>query len=261
LPGRAHLKKVATALKVIRIATIDGIALVAYAGLGRVGDTQVSRWACRVLRGLNWPLEKSLERLSDAAQRKMAPILRKNGLQHVFIAGAIREGKHFLYSLDIVNDPSHVVRTVPEYSSQILFRFSGSGSQYIPRLGTDRFLKVARLMRRRERGQLSEQFIAAELAKMNAEISEHALACRDDSISADCVVVFESPPSTPGPAVRHWFFDQNGGIEHPGMAVSEIYDGLMKHTLDNFNKPTLFRDDEVRRIFREIPETPDEKLP
>jgi hypothetical protein len=95
------------ATKVTTLETSDGHALVSYAGLGATAlGNQPSSWVRNVLRGRNFPLEQSLGLLAKAMQREFLPHLSqiKNAQyrQHSFLIPAIVNGKHRIYTIDLV---------------------------------------------------------------------------------------------------------------------------------------------------------------
>jgi len=266
-------------VKITSIETKDGVALLAYAGIGRVKDTQISWWVYRTLRGLNMPLERSLEHISDAAQRRLAPYVRHAGA-HFFIAAAIRDGKHYVYEIDLHKRPPQVIRYEPRTRSQVQTGISGSGATYALRYEKPRIRNIARLVKHYEHEKVSSEFIASQLASLNASISARARAVGDNTISPESIVIHRHPKSKKSDG-QQWCFDPAGKtysdpdaavpIVGCGLPVSEITRALMDDFLQRIRAmppdatpAQLINAQEyeaaTRAIIENIPDTPDEKL-
>src|SRR4051812_29706931 len=94
------------ARKVLFLETIDGVAILGYAGLGATArGTEPSDWMSRVLRGRNWTLEQSLGAIADAMQKELPPHLRfvspGNVSVHHVIVPAFVGSLPRLYSIDL----------------------------------------------------------------------------------------------------------------------------------------------------------------
>lgn len=90
------------AIKITTLQTIDGVALIGYAGLGMtVGGTQPSEWMKDSLVGLNLPMEDCLGRLFEAAKKELPRHLIPMGADamHAFVIPTIIEGETRLYRI------------------------------------------------------------------------------------------------------------------------------------------------------------------
>lgn len=73
------------ARKIMFLDTTDGVAILAYAGLGATArGTEPADWMSSVLRGRNWPLEQSLRTLAEALKRELPPQLAGSRVQAGF---------------------------------------------------------------------------------------------------------------------------------------------------------------------------------
>jgi hypothetical protein len=268
-------------VKITCIETQDGVALLAYAGIGRVNDTRVSWWVYRTLRGLNIPLERSLERVYAAAQRRLAPYIRHAGA-HFFIASAIREGKHYLYVIDLRRrQPPQVIRHEPRTRTQVRIGISGSGALYAQRYEQSRMTSIARLVRQYERGNVSAEFIASQLASLNVAISARARMDGDNTVSPQSIVIHRHPKSKKSGG-QEWSFDAEGKpandqdasvpIVANGFPAAELLGGLRRHMTQRMRamppdasleqRLNVLPDDAtLRALAASIPDTPDERLP
>jgi hypothetical protein len=207
--GRRRVPKPAT--KIAAIVTRDGEALVTYAGVGRVLDTQVSHWIVRTLLHRAHSIESSLQHVSAAAHRRLLPWARLARTPHVFIAAAISNRKHLAYWFDPRGTPGAVNKILPRGLASY-FLVSGSGLPIAKGYEYSRMLRIARLVRRYERGKVSALFIASELAALTRAVSARLHAAGDNSVSSECVVALRHPKGFRG-GPNQWYFDAVGNIE------------------------------------------------
>jgi hypothetical protein len=79
-------------MKHIVLRCPDGTALVAYAGIGRIGDITISDWLREVLRGDKRTVQESVIQIRESATADLAKLLYKNAMMHMFsIAAFIQE--------------------------------------------------------------------------------------------------------------------------------------------------------------------------
>jgi hypothetical protein len=95
--------------KIASIETNDGVAFLAYAGLGATAaGTQPSDWMSAVLRGRHLPLEAALQVLAEAMKAQLPQHLTKvsgtSGPAHIVLAPAFLNGEPRLYSIDLALD-------------------------------------------------------------------------------------------------------------------------------------------------------------
>jgi len=77
----------------------DGAALLAYAGAGRVGGVDLSDWIRETLRGETRTLDQSFILIRDNATRDLAPLLRSQGIYHMFSIGAFVVGRPWIVEI------------------------------------------------------------------------------------------------------------------------------------------------------------------
>jgi len=92
--------------KLMFLDTLDGNAILGYAGLGETGKgTEPADWMSATLRGRNLPLEQSLGILAGALQRQFPKHLKsfpKNiSAEHIIVIPSIVNGEVRLYTIDI----------------------------------------------------------------------------------------------------------------------------------------------------------------
>jgi len=269
-------------VKIVAIETPDAVALLTYAGVGSVRDTQVSQWVYRTLRGLNnIPLERSLEHIADAGRRRLVQYAKRESIDHFFTAAAIRDGKHYVYDIDLRKNPPLIIRRIPKTRNQVKIGMSGSGGLYVYRYEFSRLKWLARLIRQYEREKVSAEFVARQLASLNVSISARARADGNNTVSPESIVIHRHPKGKRAGG-RQWCFDANGNTIDDldaavptlanGMPVSEITAAIMRHTLQQMRTPTP--DGKPRHHFEawpdaattqalldRIPDTPDDKFP
>lgn len=177
-------------VKVTCIFTPDGLALLVYAGIGRVWDTQVSQWVYRTLLSRKIPLESCLEHVCDAARRKLRVHARRAGSAHLFLAAARVGEQPCLYTMDIMLPYSPLRGEMPRTRTQVISRCCGTGAYYAEAFERPRITKISRLIKRYDTGRISALVVARELAALNIGVSERArnATVPDTSISRECVV-------------------------------------------------------------------------
>jgi len=267
-------------VKITCIETKDGVALLAYAGIGRVRDMQVSQWAYRTLRGVNLPLEGSLEHVSAAAQRRLAPLVLRMRTGHFFIAAAIRYRKHYIYAIDLLNQPPKIIRHETRTRNEVRIGVAESGAPYALRHEQSRMKGIARLIKQHERGVVSAELVASQLASLNEAINERAKSNGDNSVSPESIVIYRHPRSKKSGG-RQWCFDLAGkpyndpdalvptGVS--GFPLSELADGIMGEMLKRMRATpadatpeqrlaAMPNDETMRALVARIPDKPDEQF-
>ena len=93
------------ARKMMFLQTVDGTAMLGYAGLGFTGRTEPSDWMARVLRGRNVPLENALDILKQAVITHLRPHvdrLWQDRPGHTIIIPAFLNRKPRIYTIDLI---------------------------------------------------------------------------------------------------------------------------------------------------------------
>lgn len=214
--GPRHSSK--SGIKITEIHTDDGVALLAYTGLGRVLDTQVSHWVSRTLRGRNLKLEQSLEHVAGAALRRLAPYVKRYGTSHTFIAAAIRDRMHHVYVVDLLKKPPQVMRGDPRTKNEVALLLTGSGMIHARQHEQARMKRIKHLVKPYERGVVSAEFIASQLAALNISVSAWARKKGDESVSAESIVVHRHPNSKKSGGA-HWCFGANGRVDETTLVI------------------------------------------
>jgi hypothetical protein len=217
--GNAPIAGLST--KVVVIQEPDGRALLVYAGLGRVGDTHVSQWVARTIRGINAPLEKVLGVLSAAADRRLIHHARVLG-GHFFLASAFEHRQSCLFAISFNPQKGRFdyIRLTRRGRSAAV-AMSGTGAQVASRFERRRFYWLRRLVRRYERGQVSAEFVGSGFAAMNRAVAQRMVAAHDRAVSPECIVAYQ--PTEGGG--NGWYFDAVGNLA-PGQALPTIVNGF-----------------------------------
>lgn len=268
--------------KVVALETVDGIALIGYAGLGTTGQgVEPSDWIVRVLRGRNAPLEVSLKFLARAAKEQLPLHLGPLGVgTHVFVASAFLKGVPVHYTVALVRKPDtpnyelqlvRQVATLPNGRHQApRFHAAGSGSEALYR--DRRWLRLLLcLVRRHEEGRLSNDTVAREFAR----VIEH-IASVEPTVGAKSIVAWRGGVRGGG----QFFFDGVAVDGKEAVFVPTVTRGvdlhaklkvLTEHCLPQLERyrakgqgaPTsepISGLDELNAKLRGLPDSPDESL-
>jgi hypothetical protein len=189
-------------MKVMELATSDGIGLLAYAGLGAtIRGKEPSEWMSAALRGRGGlSFEQSLLTLSEVASRELPKHLAGLPVKaHFIVVPAFVRGVPRLYSIDNLLDRTgrhwyrctRHVRTVDHPSSSVRLAMAGSGGIYLAQKGTAWQRELRRLAKAHDRGQVSDRLIADRLAELNYEAHRNVA---DGTVGPRCVVVWRRRP-------------------------------------------------------------------
>jgi len=85
-------------IKHVGLRCRDGFAILAYAGVGKVRDLEISDWIREILRGENRTLDGSLIYLREKSTEDLGPLLEGN-TRHMFSIGAILAGKSWIVQI------------------------------------------------------------------------------------------------------------------------------------------------------------------
>ena len=192
------------ARKMLEIVSVDGVALLGYAGLGETaGGMEPCDWMANVLRDVNLPLEEQLQRIANATFREFPPHLNRLRTRfpqssHSVLVAAFLRGAPRIYSIDIVTalgtgaTRSRFTRharpaEVDRKQSSPLIMVGGSGAAAL--LGASAMLErpLVKVLKAHDRGAVS----AGAVAKMLADINERAARrTADRSVGHRCKVVW-----------------------------------------------------------------------
>jgi len=266
------------ACKVMCLGTPDGTAILGYAGLGATGvGTQPADWMSAVLRGRNLKLEDSLGTLSEAIKkelpRHLVQLCGNSGPLHVVVATAFVGAEARLYEIDMVFKPDRKsyrfrytrhTRHPATMDPPRLF-IGGSGAQYLVK-NKNWKRGLLRILKAHDRGLISSETVADQLAKVNHEVH---LGMKDNSVGSRCVVVWRHGNKKGGGAAQFYnglVRDLNPAsiptISH-GLDISAILGVLTPHFMDMVNPNharTTMDDAAINSDLARLPEGPDEKL-
>lgn len=233
------------ARKLLFLETIDGNAILGYAGLGITAlGTEPSDWMSRVLRGHNLTLEESLGLLADASREKLPEHLEtlpiSNIRAHHIIIPAFVKGEPRLYSIDLVRPRDHSdylfrytqhlsSRSPPKKRMPPRIAYSGSGAKHLQQ-GWDR--KLLRILTAYEGGRISLSAVANAFAQLNNQVADKESKVKEPTVGKRCIVA--------------WRFQEGGG----GHA---FFDGTQQET-DSFGTviPTIGRGWDINAIVKAI---------
>lgn len=188
--------------KVMFLETTDGIAILAYAGLGATArGTQPADWMSGVLRGHNLPLEQSLNVLAQAMKRQLPRhMLQMPGPAspaHNVLITAFLDGEPRLYTIDLALERGvrqldfrftrHVAQTSnPEKLRTPRLGIAGSGLGFL--LQDRRWIRgLLHVVRACDRRQVSPNAVADFLANLNHQVH---LGTADMSVGPNCIVAW-----------------------------------------------------------------------
>lgn len=189
------------ARKIMFLETKDGVAILAYAGVGATGaGTEPADWMSAVLRGRDWPLEDSLRALAEALRRQMprhlATLARSGSAAHHVLVAAFHEGAARLYTIGLAVDHREseiafrhtrwVVGHEGDSSRTPRFGLAGSGASV---LAKDPLWQrqLLRLVKAHDRRLIRPTVVADAFARINLHVA-NALA--DGTVGPRCIVAW-----------------------------------------------------------------------
>jgi hypothetical protein len=221
------------ARKIMFLETRDGVAILAYAGLGATATgVEPADWMSAVLRGRNWLLEPALAAVADALKREFPRhLVQLQGQMlpsHHVVVSAFLEERQSLYTIDLaVNSTTHtqhfrhtrwIVERAGRPSTTPRFGLAGSGA-YILASNQGWQRQLLRLLKAHDRGLISAMTVAGELAAINFRVSTKSA---DGTVGPDCIVA--------------WRFRKNG--VHKGGGAHQNFRGIEKDS-DTTMLPTI----------------------
>lgn len=273
------------AVKIAIVEAADGLALVAYAGLGATArGVQPSQWITNMLRGRRGlSVEECLGVIANVATREMPRhIVRLPGASHSFVAAAfIKDVGARIYTIDNYIDlqrrkhwhryTSHQTQRPGRPPPRIVV--AGSGGPYLMNQGREWQRALIDLARASDRGQISAGCVADELARLNAEAAKNTA---DGSVGERCIVAWRRrrDAQTRGPGGAHRYYtgetQDRSSPQLPtvtnGLDLSAVIE-VIAADLSSGNRfsPGLVQDlnldvDAVNTRLSELPAGPDERL-
>ncbi len=280
-----------TAVKVMNLETIDGVGLLAYAGLGATPrGMQPSDWMSAVLRGrAGLTFEQALGVLSAVANKELPRhLVRTPGRPdsvsaHSIIVPAFIDGVGpRLYTIDNVVDrrtrehwfryTSHQRIGLPGAPSARIGA-GGTGGLYLARRRHTWQRALLSLVKAHDRRKVSDQLVADELARLNYETFQRI---GDGTVSPNCIVAWRGRPGswTDASGGGHQFYT---GVEREadssaiptiangfdvqaigGLLMSRLQTHIATHGLGSGTQ--VFGTDDIDQMLARLPSEPDEKL-
>lgn len=228
-------------LKVMCLETVDGVALLGYAGLGATATgTQPAHWMSAVLRGRNVPMEQSLGIIADALRRQfprhLRTLPRSVPAAHNVLAQCFVDGKPKLYSIDLglsldrsalaYRYTRHIVGDAADPGARTpRLGVAGSGAAFL--LSDKRWIReLLRLLRAYDRNAIAPLQVADLLATLNYKVS-----LADIGVGPGSVVVWRNRRGSSHKAgSAHQFYDGRARAQSsPG--IPTIGNGVDIHAI------------------------------
>jgi hypothetical protein len=174
----------------------DGSALLAYAGVGRVGSVDISDWIRETMRGESRTVDQTLVLLRKNATRDLASRLLPHGIVHMFSIGAFLGARPWavqIRNFNITNGAPEILDCFETVAREITadgqgFIFDPSGRAVTP---SDRNkLLLAATKKPRDPEQFSKL-----MARINHRASQTAAGSL--FISSGCVTTYIPPSGEP----------------------------------------------------------------
>jgi hypothetical protein len=269
------------------LETIDGKAVLAYAGLGMTAaGTQPSEWMAATLRGRGGlDLEPSLGLLADVALREMPKHLTEIGSHMILAPALLKSGGPRMFSIAVGVDV-HTREPRREFlrwerqtdSGPVAeqLKVTGTGGVYLQANASEWVRPLLRLIKANEHGRASDLAVADFLARLNHQAHS---ALTDGTVGPNCVVVWrrgDRPRNRRGGA-HQWYEGRDRSTDEGlrasiptignGMDVQAVVGVLTDlffsggRGLDGFQRiAENFPVDEVNERLRQLPGDPDERL-
>lgn len=268
------------ARKVMFLETIDGVAILGYAGLGATAfGTEPSDWMSNVLRGRNLPLEHSLDVIAEAMTRQLPKhMIQKSGSDiptHDVVITALLKDRVRLYTICLLPKSHKIRRTrlvVRNTERTPRICLAGSGGNYlVPKKKWRR--RLLGIVKRSDKGQVSQHTVADHLASLNLEVSK---GISDKSVGPHCIVAWRNKKGgihkirgshqSYTKAIR-----DNGSTSIPTIGMGndlEAFFGVLEprmakvllESLQTCEPPELLDKDEINAELARLPDKPDEYL-
>jgi len=271
------------ARKVMFLETVDGTAILGYAGLGATAlGTQPADWMSAVLRGRrNLSLEQSLGVLAEAMKKQFPPHMvrmpGRDGPRHNVLVTAFLGKEVRLYTFDLVFAPDrkgywfrytrHVAAN-PARTPRI--GLAGSGGAYM--LHDKRWIRpLLRLLSAYDCGRVSSNVFADHLAGLNDQVHR---VIGDNSVGPRCIVAWRNRGGGfhKGGGAHRFYSNKTRDANAPslptianGMDLSALIDVMMpyyKKTFETMGRGEVQGEsnDELDAQVARIPDEPDERL-
>jgi hypothetical protein len=281
------------AVKVIRLETNDGVGVLAYAGLGATPrGTQPSEWMSAVLRGRGkLTFEEALGTLATVAAvelpRHLEAIPDPSQRSHVILAPAFITGVGArLYTIDYARDVKtgqyhyrYARRVNRDAPGERAVRIAGAGSGAVHlskkvKKDKDWSRTLMSLVRDHDRGKVSDNLVADQLAALNFEVHEELAKLNDQSVGPRSIVIWSRRRDAlqDRPGGGHLFYDGTSRVRDNAsipiivcgmdiVAMSKVFRGMFPSTRTDVGFDlSRYDPDKLMRRLDALPDMPDDKL-
>ncbi len=118
-------------IKHVNLRCPDGAALLAYAGIGRVGAVHLSDWIRETLRGESRSLDQSFMLIRENASRDLGRLLKRKGIRHMFSIGAFLQGRPWAVQIRNFNLEGGLFGPVLDHFETIAKEITGPGRGFV----------------------------------------------------------------------------------------------------------------------------------
>ncbi len=232
------------ATKICCLDTLDGKAIIGYAGLGATArGMEPSEWVSNSLRGLRVTIEQALEVLANAAGKALPAHLVgvSEQFQHVMLVPAFTKSAH-LYSIEYQQKGKEIstgfrrlVKTSRGTSFPPRASAVGSGSELLSR-NPNWHHKVCGLVRAFNNKKISGNVVAEELNAMCQSVHLELTGQGDNSVGNRSIIVWRDLQTGGG---NHISYTGNIQDQHSapiptivnGMDISTLANQMLPHFL------------------------------
>lgn len=234
-----------SSIKHLQLEADDAKAMISYAGVGKVQDTQISDWLRRLLRGRRRTVEQHLGLVAERATAILGKHCRAIGTGHTFsITAFVRDEPRFYWITNRLQRDSKIVigeefqfhgRRLAERCTTIV-NAEGSGALALPR--NDIWTLTQGTIQRRKRKETLGTDVMASLARLNRMTSNKLSKERSPSVSPTCLV--SHLRSSKDGFIHKYFGDRNAVVETIIPTIAGIHDvKQIAETLIPFTQPAL----------------------
>ncbi|OLT01431.1 hypothetical protein BJF90_31970 [Pseudonocardia sp. CNS-004] len=275
------------AIKMTTLETLDGVGVLAYAGLGATAaGTYPSAWMSAVLRGRGGlPFEQTLGFVADAATKELPRHLRRipGGAHFILVPAFIKDVGPRLYSIDNVLDPAtgehrfrytRHQRSTEANAPAVQLALAGSGAVHLAAKPPSWARRLRSTLKANDKGKVSDLHVADALAALSYECYENT---PDGSVGPRSIVIWrrrQGVNQLPGSAHQS-YTGRDRDTDMPvipsvanGLDVSAIVgvlmgmlDGVHANGFDSAAMGSMFEDvEEINSRLAETPSDPDDRL-
>jgi hypothetical protein len=234
------VKREDESVKHVQLGCKDGVALLAYSGLAKIGNDHISDWLRRLVRGQSGTVDETLIRIREGATATLAGPAAKAGVAHAFVIGTFVQGQPWMVA--IVNQELPDSPPLDHFRTEGLAAWEpktlivGEGRDAVSE--EDRAL-VERAAQRRPRRpeEYSELLAAVHRRAKHSKEPEPSKRSAHNSISEACITSYLLPGSIAVHSMKHWGKPDPSGKDLPpvpllisGIDTTETTKVFLEHT-------------------------------